>query len=220
METNFGKYDVPLYTGRLTGLRSFAVTPQGELTGVTYAGRWADGENQAKCATTDDTFYDWEKGSVSRHFSQVAQHQVASVNCSCGYYAYFDGNNNEFQHGVNVEAVVEAWGKITIGEKGFRASKARIAALVIPKDVFPLGWMEKLLHRIECDAKWYHPHAWSYPYLAHEKGCELPLFPHPTLMQTIIDRYPTAQIFNTIGDATKTFPLTPVEVAQQIVGIE
>lgn len=220
MESQFGKIDIPFYTGRLVGLRSFAVTSKGELTGVTYAGRWHDGDNEAKCALHDNRFYadfDPEKKSGITH---DPNHQVASLGCSCGYYAYFDGNDNEFQHGVNVEGLVEAWGKITIGEKGFRAAKARIVALVVPVDIHPSNWASKLTHRLGCDSKWYRPHAWSYPYLAAEGGCTLPLFPVPHQMKTIINRYPSAKLFNSMDDAMKAFPVTPVEVAKQIVGAE
>lgn len=219
MESQFGKIDVPFYTGRLVGLRSFDVTPQGELTGVTYKGRWKDGENQAKCALHDETFYEWEGPEYKKKISHDPTHQVASMGCSCGYYAYFDGNDNEFQHGVNVEAVIEAWGKITIGEKGFRAAKARIVALVIPREVYPSHWLTKALHRLECSAKWYASHGWSYPYTANDNGCDLPLFPYPALMETIISRYPTAKIFDSQEAAIDAFPLTPVEVAREIVGM-
>lgn len=219
MESNFGKTDVPLYTGRITGLRSFAVTSDGQLTGVTYAGRWADGENQAKCALTDSTFYSFESNDgAERYFSAPKpEHRVGGIDCTCGYYGYFAGNDNEFQAGVHVESVIEAWGKMTLGNRGFRASKARIVALVIPEEVFPDSWVQKFSHRVSCKARTFGPHGWSYPYLANEAECQLPLFPFPSLMGAIRKRYPSAQTFNSIEEAVAAFPLTPVEVANQIV---
>lgn len=216
MESQFGKTDIPFYTGRLTGIRSFNVTPKGELTGITYAGRWTNGENAAKCALSDKSYWDGTD-EAPRSVNEDPGHQVASLGCSCGYYAYFDGNDNEYYHGVNVEGLIEAWGKVTIGDKGFRAAQARIVALVIPVDAHPRTPFGKLAHRMSCPADWAKPHAWSYPYLAQEAGCNLPIFPHPSLMDTIVGRYSEAKIFSSLEEAMVEFPPTPVEVANQIV---
>jgi hypothetical protein len=223
VENQFGKTDVPFFTGRLVGLRSFAVTDSGYLTGVTYKAKWTDGDNEAKCALYDPTFEAENGTTAPRTVEGDEPHQVASLNCSCGHYAYFDGNDNEFNHGVNVEGLIEAWGKVTIGEKGFRASQARIAALVVPLKAIPnpvpyLDTARKLLHRATCKAKFHESHMWSYPYLAKDAGCTLPLFPNPDLMRTIVSHYPTARIFESMDEAVKAFPVTPVDTAKEIVG--
>lgn len=222
-DQQFSKLDVPLYTGRLVGLRSFAVTPRSELTGVTYTGQWVDGDNQARCAMSDLSFYG-EQPLMKDHLEAwlVPEHPVGKIDCTCGYYAYFDNNNNEYQHGINVEGIIEAWGKITIGERGFRASKARIRALVMPMmspdGLYPRTFRDKLLHRITCKAHWRTGHAWSYPYIAKRDGCTLPLFPYPNQMIEIAARYPSAAIFTSLEEAVEAFPLTSVEVAREIVG--
>lgn len=50
--------------------------------------------------------------------------------CSCGFYAYFDGEKNVFA-GVltSVAGVIEGYGETLIGTKGFRSMKSRIVAL-------------------------------------------------------------------------------------------
>lgn len=217
MEQQFAKAEVPFFTGRLVGLRSFSLASGNKLAGVTYTAPWDDGENVAKCAKYRSDFYGDLKTVEIGTPDEPASHSLAALNCSCGFYAYFDGNSNDFQQGVNVEGIVEAWGKLTIGEKGFRASKARIAALVIPKAVYPQTWHEKLLHRATCSASWRDAHGWSYPYLSEKSGCDLPLFPYPSVMDEIIANYPSAKIFNTMAEAQAAFPLTPVEVANEIV---
>lgn len=65
-------------------------------------------------------------------------HRVAGVRCHCGFYAYTDGANEYAPNGENavgvpsVEAVIEGYGTCTVGERGFRASKARLVALIDP----------------------------------------------------------------------------------------
>jgi hypothetical protein len=60
----------------------------------------------------------------------IPEHQVAT--CSCGFYAYFD-EANDYADSTTVTGVIEAYGKVTIGTRGFRAEKARLRALVIPR---------------------------------------------------------------------------------------
>lgn len=58
-------------------------------------------------------------------------HSLAGVNCSCGFYAYFDGGN-DWKEPQRVTAVIEGYGVCTVGTRGFRASKAKVLALVEP----------------------------------------------------------------------------------------
>lgn len=54
--------------------------------------------------------------------------------CACGFYGYYDGSDDYHKSGY-VSAVVEGYGETVIGTRGFRAYKARIVALRIPKSV-------------------------------------------------------------------------------------
>jgi len=48
--------------------------------------------------------------------------------CSCGFYAYLNGCN-EYEWPTSVVGIIEGFGETLIGDRGFRASKARILAL-------------------------------------------------------------------------------------------
>ena len=105
----------PFVMGTLRGLRSFDVQ-DGKLHGVTNPQLFTPGENLAKCSS-----YYGRSG-----------HQVASETCTCGFYAYFSKQANGYFGKGRVEAIIEAYGIVSIGPKGFRAEKARLAALVLP----------------------------------------------------------------------------------------
>lgn len=67
-------------------------------------------------------------------------HRPGEADCTCGYYAYFDGTN-EYKDRTRITAVVEGYGLCTVGDRGFRAEKMRLLALVKPKAaVPPLLW--------------------------------------------------------------------------------
>lgn len=61
----------------------------------------------------------------------LAEHTLAGLNCGCGFYAYFDGRNDYMSRGY-VAALIEGYGVCTVGSAGFRASKARLVALIEP----------------------------------------------------------------------------------------
>jgi hypothetical protein len=213
--TDFSNTDVPLYPGRLVGLRSFKVDEIGQLTGVSYYNRaWVNGENDAKCGVWDETFFaEMKRVSLWPNTSKAwipSDHQVAAKWCTCGFYAYFAQEHNVFHEPNQIEGIIEAWGKVTIGLKGFRASKARIVALVIPYKSAPMTWIAKLRHHILCKAPWY-AHAWSNPY---SRLCSLPNL--PCHYKKVISGYPDARIFQTVEDAIEAFPPTPLNVAQEI----
>lgn len=61
-----------------------------------------------------------------------AEHPAGTLDCTCGFYAYFDLGHNPHHGEGNVLGLVEGYGTMTIGRRGFRASKARIIALIEP----------------------------------------------------------------------------------------
>jgi hypothetical protein len=103
-----------LVAGTVTGVRKFDVTPDGKLTSLFgFLGQaWNPGDNTATCSLNP------------------FPHTVASRNCTCGFYAYFAKQRSHY-HG-DVEGIIEAHGRVTMGSKGFRASHARIVALIRP----------------------------------------------------------------------------------------
>lgn len=112
--------------GPLVGLRSFRVTDEGWLTGVVYRAPVKPGVNDAMCL--------FSTGSTIVPRTERAEHVLAGRDCTCGFYAYFDGDNDyhtkrQFRD-ETVAGVVEAGGVMTVGDRGFRASQIRLLGLV------------------------------------------------------------------------------------------
>lgn len=100
--------------GTLTGTRSFRVTPSGHLRSLMHPYVWNWDENHAHC------------------FQNIAVPPAdMAMDCTCGFYAFWDGSNDYRDEG-HVNAVVEGYGVVVIGPRGFRAQKTRIVALHIP----------------------------------------------------------------------------------------
>lgn len=148
------EYDFAI--GSVKGLRGWRMDDQGRLTGVTHRVVWTPGENVAQCrdlggkyepcpeqAKADAareagdaslwpvyTYYQCEDPACvpgKGHFVAVTEARHAfDADCECGFWAYDEENHQE--HG-EVTGIIEAYGKVTIGTRGFRAEKARIVAL-------------------------------------------------------------------------------------------
>lgn len=154
---------IDLAVGVVTGARSFEVDQLGRLTGVNYKQVWRPGENTAECRKQEN--YSWGGFLPSHFTLRIESALAAGVtttlptekkrakkppianveqvpepkphtmeSCACGFYAYYDGSNDYHAKG-RISAVVEGYGETLIGTRGFRASKARIVALRIPKSV-------------------------------------------------------------------------------------
>lgn len=154
--------DRPFVAGSLIGLRAFDVDSLGRLQGPTYGGVFAPGENVAKCGGASpygamvaatrramaqsmrDSMWFTYSTTVETSLSKsgVAEvrspepakpvHVVGGKDCECGYYAYFNGENTYAKTG-RVSAIIEGYGVCTVGSRGFRASKAKLVALVLPR---------------------------------------------------------------------------------------
>jgi hypothetical protein len=114
-------YDVPL-----TGIRAFSIysdpwlVRRGDwLCGAMMAWTWKPGENVAACSV-----------------NPAPPHEVAAKTCGCGFHAYFDGHNS-YMEWFKVAGIIEGYGLLTVGTRGFRASKARIVALIQPQGIAP-----------------------------------------------------------------------------------
>lgn len=87
---------------------------------------WQDGENIARCLVGDQKY----------HPDADIPHQ----DCSCGFWAYWTLQVHDIGYGqLPVCGVVEGYGATVIGERGFRAAKARIVALHLPFTIQPSG---------------------------------------------------------------------------------
>lgn len=129
----------PFVAGTLTGLRAFLVTPSGGLTGVMHRDLWTPAVNIAQCHAPRMMFPPQLIAAVSK--SQKAPepyvHTYVGLDCTCGFYAYFDGSNDYLHQrawhlGAHVAGIVEGWGKCVVGTRGFRCEKVRLRALILP----------------------------------------------------------------------------------------
>ena len=66
--------------------------------------------------------------------SQYGKKRAGALNCSCGFYSYFSPNE---RFSGTIDAVIEGWGIVTIGTKGFRSEKMRVLAMARPYN--PIG---------------------------------------------------------------------------------
>ena len=68
-------------------------------------------------------------------------HDIGALACQCGFYAYFDDAGNRWHGGDQGQmyGVIEAYGVITIGSRGFRAQKAKILGLVAKPKLGQVG---------------------------------------------------------------------------------
>lgn len=73
------------------------------------------------------------------------KHSLAGLDCHCGFYAYFDGRN-DYKDPDRIAAIIEGFGVCTVGTRGFRASKARLVAIVVPGKKFPEAKFSRVVH--------------------------------------------------------------------------
>ena len=129
----------PLVAGSLYGLRTFRVEPDGMLSAVSWPYVWTNGENIAEChQTSRNTISIFSSGNrfapVSETFAAVDKpHDIATC-MSHGFYAYTDTGPNTFHiDEVYVQGMIEGYGVVHEGTRGFRAEKAKIVGLVYPE---------------------------------------------------------------------------------------
>jgi hypothetical protein len=108
--------DPALIPGELRGYRQFALRDDGLYPLVhTASGPWDSHETTAVCAIGED-------------------HEPPAHDCRCGLYAfYLPGSATVALGGAN--AVVQARGRTVLGDRGYRAARARIEAVALPAHV-------------------------------------------------------------------------------------
>lgn len=133
-------YDgLDLALGTVRGFRRWKVEADGILKPMTYSGSgsWLPGENASTCKCTPKEAQlpkvdgeDWRERSAR---VDAWRAEASFLDMACGFYAYFD---DEGEHGYgssepHVAGVIEGYGEVLIGTKGFRARRARIIALSV-----------------------------------------------------------------------------------------
>lgn len=171
--------DRPFVAGSLFGVRSFLADNRRSLTGVVYALPWSAGVNEARCEP--DWFYFGDREELG--------HSVATLGCKCGFYAYLDNEYNPHHRSGQVLGIVEGFGVATVGSRGFRASKARIVALVQPEG------------RVR---------------IAISANPVFTLIVGDAEFSTIRSNYPDVPVFPTLDAALAEFPLTESAKSERI----
>lgn len=151
----FGRFDLAI--GTVRGLRSFGISDDGHLTGVTHRDPWVAGENHATChrrwvgtcqcgSTSGTSTISTGSGHVFYVNLGAGEHAngcngdspcapddlMPTADCACGFYAYYEGSN-DYARPEHVSGVVEGYGRTVVGSRGFRTQKARILALYWPE---------------------------------------------------------------------------------------
>jgi hypothetical protein len=67
--------------------------------------------------------------------------------CTCGFYAFFNTTSNEYFSEDVVTGIIEGYGEVVIGPRGFRAKKAKIVALYIPEQPYSARLKPSLVPR-------------------------------------------------------------------------
>lgn len=118
----------PFVAGSLTGVRAYRVTADGELAGIHFRQVVQPGENRAE-----------HRGfRFASALRDIDAHRLVTVDCTCGFYAYFDGSDDYMSSmaapglpgEARVEAIVEGYGACVVGSRGFRAEKLRLVAII------------------------------------------------------------------------------------------
>jgi hypothetical protein len=135
--------------GLVRGVRSWDVTDDGMLLGVVYHQLWTPDVNQALCRRREPIAQGYPLGAAGmlivpakppippeEYVPPVPRHMF---DCQCGFYAYYDGSNDYYRgdYAVHrrVTGVVEGWGEVAVGTRGFRCTKARVVAIYL-SDMF------------------------------------------------------------------------------------
>lgn len=153
--------DRPFVAGSLVGIRSFKPVGDVLTAPVQRTMVWGGGENVAQCVpaggfvafggggggsyvtnTAPITLYGGGGGRsggssvvnvvVGGTATGEPGHRPGSLGCRCGFYAYFNLGYNPHHSPRNVLGLIEGYGVVTVGNRGFRCEKARIVALIAP----------------------------------------------------------------------------------------
>lgn len=125
--------DRPFVAGSLIGIRAFKPVGDRLVAPVQGTWLWRPGENVAACLPA----LSWPLASTP-----TQDHRAGSMGCRCGFYAYFQAGYNPHTRPGDIFGLIEGYGVVTVGTRGFRCEKARIVALIAP-DVpdFDLGFV-------------------------------------------------------------------------------
>lgn len=112
----------PLVAGSINGFRHFNVN-KGRLESPVQGTEWHPGENVAYCYMAGQSWM-----GFGRHRAGGGGYEHM-----CGFYAYHQPWFSTYGGPGTVHAVIEAYGTVSVGPRGFRAEKAKVVAVVAPR---------------------------------------------------------------------------------------
>lgn len=193
----------PFAAGTLVGIRSFRATSTGRLTGVYHQHDFMPGENTADCCVR--THSGFSMTICSARDRAPADHRPGTLRCLCGFYAYFDQGHNPHHNAGQILALIEGYGLMSVGERGFRCEKARLVAFIdenaAPPPVVPL---KVLLGR------------WAFKQAARVLRVGVPEWSGSTVPTAVRAAYPGVPVYRGIGEALAAHPLTAPERPREV----
>jgi hypothetical protein len=127
--------------GVVRGARAFRIGEDGDLTGIFYQQVWSDGVNEAECRRG-------RQDGLATQYYVIAGHVITTPpeplgppephgmdTCRHGFYGFYDGSNDYRNYSVSTpgvaSGVIEGWGEVMLGTRGFRCTMARLVALTV-----------------------------------------------------------------------------------------
>jgi hypothetical protein len=131
--SDFTGEPVTLVPGTLRGYRQWTVSTEMTLTAIAQDYVWPSGTATASCVVINRF-----RKNPYRDVNIGGPHPMETVpdaGCTCGFYAVHSPIDNQVVGpsvlcpNRQIMGVVEAWGNVQLGPRGFRAQHARIVAL-------------------------------------------------------------------------------------------
>lgn len=146
MNKSFGGYGFA--AGSVHGIRSFRVDVWSRLLSTAHPYVWRPGEHVMSCAREgmpNSLFSGWIQVTYATtsplHSRKKGKAPAEDVHtcagledegCGKGLYGYWGEQENEYCTEGTLEGIIQAYGKVIMGTRGFRAEKAHVVALTVP----------------------------------------------------------------------------------------
>jgi hypothetical protein len=125
----------------IRGIRVFGLDERGRLSSSRFRHYFRPGENVATCQARHPTLTHKAVGavdlSVDHHRGDTT---VPKTSCTCGFYGFWDldsflgkawASDIDWADMRKVVGLVDAYGKVLLGTRGFRAQKCRVVAVSV-----------------------------------------------------------------------------------------
>lgn len=125
--------------GKVRGARAFEPGVKGSvgiLTGIVYRQWWLPGIMRCTClkrAERDayvEMYNDGQGVDILGNPERFPLPDHTMEHCEHGLYGFYDGSNDYHRYEAGrIQGVIEGWGEVMIGGRGFRSTEAKLIAL-------------------------------------------------------------------------------------------